>query len=190
MADIQPKFGSSITKTKGTLPRRLGDLRIFSDNPGVFANDSDLLTSNAAKYRYACIISFLSAWREACTPINCFSGAKAIGLYPYNPEAPRNSVYVRDLRPDEQQRFAERERRNQGRFNINCAELTDVQMIISLATHPVISLKFPFLCDLNKYIGMNYGAIISDFKFHSQDCKLLTRLPLFHPVNGSPIRFD
>ena len=85
------------------------------------ATTNTLLPTNAAKMRYAAVLSFLDAWKMTCTHQNCLNAAKEVGLFPFDPQAPRKSIFVRDLNPDEQRAYDERERRNANRFTISAS---------------------------------------------------------------------
>ena len=66
------------------------------------ATQDQQLRTNAAKYRFSCIIAFVTAWKAAATPVNALAGAKCTGIYPLDPNAPRNSMFVRNLTPKEE----------------------------------------------------------------------------------------
>ena len=154
------------------------------------AND-DRFQSNTARYRYACIMAFLSAWKAAATPINCLSGAKATGIYPFDQMAPRASIFVRDLLPHEQARFDQREARNANRLNINGKFITDAQFIVEMAQQIVLSTKFPHLCAISSYASSNYTEIIESFKRKASSSSiLLTSLPPLFSPNSSPKFFE
>ena len=151
------------------------------------AAKNDSFASNTARYRYACIVAFLSAWKAAATPSNCLAGAKATGVYPFDASAPRSSVFVRDLLPHEQQRFDEREARNANRFNINGKFLTDANLIVEMARQVVLSTKFPHLCDIEFYARSNYSTIVENFKSRaSSSSVLLTAIPPLFSPNSAP----
>ena len=150
------------------------------------AAHNESFSSNIARYRYACIVAFLSAWKSASTPINCLAGAKATGIYPFDPLAPRNSVFVRDLLPHERERFNQREARNSHRFNINGKFITEANLIVEMSQQMVLSTKFPHLCDISTYIRSTYSTIIENFKSRSSPTSiLLTSIPpLFSPTSA------
>lgn len=154
-----------------------------------FANTT--LASNMAKFRFACISSFLDAWRCSCTRANCMSAAKATGIFPFDPTAPRNSVFVRDLRPDEQERYNARMRRQQSRLTINNQIITDPNFIVNLANEATLRNKFAFLCDIDGFSRKTYVQIITDLLHADRnDANLLTPIPpLFSPLR-SPIFFE
>ena len=145
---------------------------------------NEQLRTNASKYRYACILAFITAWKAAATPVNALAGAKCTGIYPFNPNAPRNSMFVRNLTPLEQQRLEEREERNAHRFNISCRFLTDADVIEEMANQIVLNVKFPHLCDMDAYANMNYSSIVTSFreKVSASTIMLSPIPPLFHPA--------
>ena len=147
------------------------------------------ITTNAGKYRFACIIAFIAPWKAAATPVNALASAKCTGIYPLDPTAPRNSVYVRDLTPEEQHRFEQREQRNANRFNINCKFLTDAGVIVEMANQVVLKTKFPHLCDIAAYSTMNYSSIIARF-LEKASSFLLSPIPPLLSLTSPPKFFN
>ena len=153
------------------------------------ATTNTLLPTNAAKMRYAAVLSFLDAWKMTCTHQNCLNAAKEVGLFPFDPQAPRKSIFVRDLNPDEQRAYDERERRNANRFTISNRVITDPTFIVEMATETVNRTKYPYLCNLQYFMNKRYREIVSEILTRDISSKLLTKVPpLFSPRNA-PIFF-
>ena len=149
-------------------------------------------TSEAGKVREAAVLSFLHAWRTACTPINCMTAARKTGIYPFNVRAAEESIFVRDLTADEQRRFDAREARNAHRININGTILTDAQLIVSLANRiRVPPTKFGHLCDLQSTMTKRYSQIVNEvLSSPKNQTLLLSRVPPYLSESASPLRFD
>ena len=149
------------------------------------------LTSNAAKYRDAAIRTFVDAWSATCTPSNCMAAAKATGMYPFNPNAVRDSVFVRNLTPEEQRRYDAREARNARRVTISNKLLTDAQLIIDLANQiNAVPGRFSHLCNLQEAMQKSYRQIIQDvLSSPKNDSFLLSPMtPLIMP-RAAPVYF-
>ena len=149
------------------------------------------LTSNAARFRRACISAFLDAWRCACTSSNCLAAAKQTGIFPFNPSAAKDSVFVRDLTHDEQQRVAQREARNANRFTISMKCLTQPAVIVELANIVQISPRFKHLCNLTRYMTMSYGELVREvLRMEYNGSYMLSTVPPFFRYNAAPIFFN
>lgn len=154
------------------------------------AMNSETLPTIRAKFRYSCVLAFIDAWRVASKPSNCLAAAKAVGIFPFNPDAARSSIYVRNLTPEEQARFDARALRNASRFTISCKTITDPDFIVEMANQIVIKTKFAHLCDLERFVGMNYRSIVQEVIANPKNNSLMLSPipPLFSP-NGAPIFF-
>ena len=109
------------------------------------ANDSTIITPTA-KFRCAVIIAFLDAWASARTPSNCRSAAKQTGIYPFNPNAVKDSIFVRDLLPEEQRRYEARQEYNARRLTTAMKIITDAEFIVQLSRLQELNTKFNHLC--------------------------------------------
>lgn len=154
------------------------------------AMNDETLSTIRAKFRYACVLAFIDAWRVASKPSNCISAARAVGIFPFNPNAVRNSVYVRNLNGEEQARFDARTARNASRFSIACKTITDPDLIVQMSRQIALKTKFAYLCDLERYIHMNYSAIVREIVANPKNNALiLCPIPPLFGVNGAPIFF-
>ena len=157
----------------------------FKKNLKDAANDPTL-TTHAAKYRAAAIRTFVDAWAATATPSNCLAAAKETGVYPLNPNAPHESVFVRNLTNEEQMRYDARERRNAARLNISNKLLTDPTLIVQMAQQIRSSPKFAYLANIEDAMGTNYKDLVKGILENPQNESLLLSkmIPLFIP--GKP----
>ena len=162
----------------------------FKKQLKVAANDAGL-TSNAAKFRFACIAAFIDSWRCSCTPSNCLAAAKVTGIFPFNPDAVRNSQFVRDLTEEERQRVAAREARNADRMTISMKMITSVEVIVELMQNIRVGNRFNHLCDLEKYMQMTYSQVVREVvSMKYNNAIMLSAIPPFFRANAAPIFFQ
>ena len=149
------------------------------------------LMTNAAKYRRACIEAFLDAWQCACTPSNCFAAARETGIYPLDPNAVKQSIFVRNLNAEEQRRYDLREQRNANRFTISMKNITNVQVIVQIVQEVNVGQRFKHLCDLERYFPMKYSDIVKEvIRMKYNGARMLSNIPPFYRYNAGPIFFD
>ena len=153
------------------------------------ATNNPSLPTNASKLRYSAVMGFLDAWKATCTHKNCLSAAKAVGLYPFDPQAPKQSVFVRDLTQAEQDAYNERQRRNAGRLAISNTLITDANFIVSMASETLMRAKFAHLCNLQEYMRMRYSEVVRTVLNRHDNALLLTRVPPFYSPTNPPIFF-
>ena len=146
------------------------------------AINNQQLPTNAPKLRYSAVMGFLDAWKVTYTHKNCLSAAKAVGLYPFDLQAPKQSVFVRDLTQAEQNAFNKRQRRNVGR-------LANANFIVSMASEIVMRAKFAHLCNLQEYMRMRYSEVLCIVLERHDNALLLTRVPPFYSPTNPPIFF-
>ena len=104
--------------------------------------------------------------------------------------APRNSVFVRDLRPDEQERYNARMRRNEQRLTISNKVITEAEFIVQPANEVALKNKFGFLCEVAAFSAMTYGGIVTSLRnMESSDAKLLSSIPPLFSTSRPPIFF-
>ena len=149
------------------------------------------LQTNAAKYRYAAILTFIDAWSSTCTIGNCLAAAKATGIYPFNPRAVQDSVFVRNLTPQEQERYNAREARNARRVTISNKLLTDAQLIVALAQQMKLTPgRFDYLCNIEAAIHKTYRQIVQEvLEQPKNDSFLLSPMTPLIRKNDAPIFF-
>ena len=148
------------------------------------------LQTRAAKYRFAAVMTFLDAWNAACTTANCLSAAKAVGVYPFNSDAPKQSPFVRNLTPEEAARQQERARRNANRLDIGLKELTEVTFLVSMCREVAKNVKYAHLCNLEFVMTMSYKQLIQHLLAHPKnDSFLLSALPPLIMKNQPSILF-
>ena len=116
-------------------------------------------TSTAALIRLAAVKAFISAWEMVCTPINCESAARQTGTYPVDMNAAKNSPFVRNLTPEEKERYEARMKKNENRLSISGRIITDTEFIIELATKLKTTPKNEKLCALERYFEKTYSTI-------------------------------
>ena len=124
--------------------------------------DATSFRSDAAKYRYAVIKSFIDAWTSVLTISNCLSAAKATGFFPCDPEAPKRSVFVRDLTTEEQARVDARNARNARRFTIGSNLVTEANFLVQLDNYVKESPGFAHLCGLERLITKSYKELVQE----------------------------
>ena len=154
------------------------------------AADDDSITSYAAKYRYAAVKTFIDAWSTTCTTSNCIAAAKATGIYPFNPMATRESVFVRNLTAEEQARFEQRARRNANRITISSKLLTDPDLIVQLANQLGNNPRFKHLSMVQEAMTKTYSQIVRDTLAEPRNESLLLSklMPLYMP-GAAPVTF-
>ena len=134
-------------------------------------------------------MGFLDACKATYTHKNWLSAAKAVGLYPFDPQAPKQSVFVRDLTQAEQDAYNERQRRNAGRLAISNTLITDANFIVSMASETLMRAKFAHLCNLQEYMRMRYSEVVRTVLDRHDNALLLTRVPPFYSPINPPIFF-
>ena len=146
--------------------------------------------STAALIRLAAVKAFISAWDTVCTPINCEAAASKTGTYPVDMNAAKNSPFVRNLTPEEKERYEARVKKNENRICISGKVITDPEFIIELANKIKNTPKNEKLSNLARYYEKQYSTIVKEFLADKDmDAKLLSRLPPFFKPNGPPIFF-
>ncbi len=83
----------------------------------------------AENVRKIVIESFLEAWNQVCNKHNCEAAARITGTYPVDPDAPRQTGFLKDLTAAEKARLDEMERRKAQRLDINCSIITQPDKI-------------------------------------------------------------
>ena len=141
------------------------------------------ITSNLAKFRYAVVKSFIDALTACLTISNCTSAAKQTGFYPYDPRAPEQSPFVRNLTQEEQDRLVARQERNANRFTISSNIITEAEFLVQLDQYVRLSPKFQHLCNLTRFITKTYKELVLEIVTnHHNDSLLLSAVtPLFLP---------
>ena len=147
--------------------------------------------SDLARTRYCAITALLDAWKKASTPSNCLKAARITGVYPYNPDAAINSEFVRDLTPEERERFERRQERREMRLNISGQVVTTSEKIVEILSSIRVNQRFSHLCDLNAAMQSTYSRIVRDFLQNPRnDTYLLSSIPpLFSPTR-MPVYFN
>ena len=148
------------------------------------------LHTRAAKYRFASVMTFLDGWSAACTTAKCLSAAKAVGVYPFNSDAPKQSPFFRNLTPEEAARQQERARRNANGLDIGLQELTDATFLARMCCEVAKNVKYSHLCNLEFVMTMSYKQLIQHLLAHPKnDSFLLSLLPPLIIKNQPPILF-
>ena len=97
------------------------------------------------------------------------NAATSIGLEPVDRNAPKNSQYVRNLTPEEQNIFDRRERRQSEKLNINNSEITQETKIAEIKEAVSKSEHDKDLCkDITEFSSMKdvYAFIKTNAEIH------------------------
>ena len=109
-AALKEKFGI-------ILRRNLKDKRMYTQS---------VMSENIRKIY---VESFLESWSCVCNKGNCESGARITGIYPMNPEAPKETGFLKDLTPEERARQDAIDARKRNRLDINASIVTSPEKI-------------------------------------------------------------
>ena len=116
--------------------------------------------------------------------------ARVTGTYPVSVAAVEKSPFVRNLTPEEQERYDQRQARNANRICISGSLITDPEFIVSLATQLAQIPSNRRYCTLTSYINSTYSSIVSTITKHPNNGRLLSPVPPLIKPNGSPVFFD
>ena len=76
--------------------------------------------------------AFINAWNKTCIKSTCVNTAMRIGLEPVDREAPKQSIYVRNLSEREKAMYDDRMRRRTGQLDINNCVITNDDKIAEI----------------------------------------------------------
>ena len=145
--------------------------------------------ASALAHARACAVqAFIDAWRIASTPSNCLAAAKAVGVYPYDPEAAIKSPFVRELTTEENARYQARLARLNARMNISSQIITEATKIVEIRDSIKDNQRFQHLCQIESYLRMTFSQITHQFLQHPKnDTYLLSKIPPMYQEDKLPV---
>ena len=121
---------------------------------------------------------------------NYASAARATRMFPFNPTAVHDSVFVRNLTPEEQERLNARIVRNANRLDIRMKNITSPEMIIEISNSLRTNPKFSYLSDLQGFMTMSCSEIIHQLKTRKcHGSTILSPITNFYKKDGAPVMF-
>ena len=102
----------------------------------------------------------------------------------------KDSIFVRDLLPEEQRRYEARQEYNARRLTTAMKIITDAEFIVQLSRLQELNTKFNHLCNIKLYSQMRYIDIVNVVKRSEyNDALILSSIPPIFQFNEAPLYF-